>query len=60
MSGSRGVRGTRSPGGGGGGGVEGASWAPGVRAVNESADARGRCGALRCVSRPGPALAGLS
>lgn len=48
------------PRGGRGGGVEGASWAPGVRAVNESADARGRCGALRCVSRPGPALAGLS
>ena len=59
MSGSRGVRGARSP-GGGGGGAEGASWAPGVRAVNESADARDRCGALRCVARPGPALAGLS
>lgn len=41
-------------------GAVGASGMQGVRVVRESADAQGTCGALRCLARPGPALAGLN
>ena len=57
MSSSQGVRCARGP--GGRGGAVGASGAQGVRVVTESADAQGSC-ALRCLARPGPALAGLN
>ena len=41
-------------------GAVGASGMQGVRVVRESADAQGTCGALRCLARPGPALAALN
>lgn len=58
MSSSQGVRCARGP--GGRGDAVGASGAQGVRIITESADAQGSCGALRCLARPGPALAGLN